>query len=150
MKKFRFPLKSVSTVRALREVQAREQYSRSVQTLVLAEETLQTLRSRLAAVEEMIAQGRKHTFRPADEATFVEALHLEEAQVSRAAADVAKARHEMELHRQNWLITRRDLRLIEKLETKARETHRLACDREEQAAMDDRASAASARTASAA
>ncbi len=150
MKKFRFSLKSVSTVRALREVQAREQYSRSVHALVAAEEMLQTLRARLVAVEEMITQGRQHTFRSADQTTFIEALRLEETQVFQAEATVAKARHEMELTRQNWLITRRDLRLIEKLETSAREKHRLASDREEQAAMDDRSSATSARTAHAA
>jgi len=41
MKKFRFPLRSVETVRSIRELRAREQFSYTVHAFVTAEEHLQ-------------------------------------------------------------------------------------------------------------
>ena len=48
MKRFRFPLRSVETVRSIRELRAREQFSLSVHAFVTAEEYLQLLQTRLA------------------------------------------------------------------------------------------------------
>ena len=60
-------------------------------------------------------------------------------------AELNSARREMESARQAWLESRRGVRVIEKLEHKARAAHQLDLERENQAAMDDRASAQAMR-----
>jgi len=54
MKKFRFPLRSVTTIRNLREVRAREQFSAAVRVYVLADERLQTIRAKLTELEDIL------------------------------------------------------------------------------------------------
>ena len=145
MKKFCFPLRSVATVRSLREIRAREQFSATVQAYVAAEEHLQELRARLVELEDILRSGRAKTFRAGDEASFLEAFKKETVRATRAAAETAKARAAMEAARQAWLESRCDVRVIEKLEQKARGEHRREADREDQAALDDRTSALAAR-----
>jgi flagellar export protein FliJ len=43
--------------------------------------------------------------------------------------------------REQWIATRRDVRVIENLEHKARENYRRECEHEEQAQLDDRVNA---------
>lgn len=147
MKKFRFPLRSVATVRSMRELRAREQFSLAVHTYVTAEERLQLLRGRLAALEEVLRNGRTQTFRAGDEATFLEAYRAETIAATKAAVELEKVRAAMEAARQAWLVSRRDLKVVESLEQKARANHRRETEREDQAALDDRTSALAARAA---
>lgn len=147
MKKFRFPLRSVATVRSLRELRAREHFSLAVHAFVVAEEHLQALRGRLAALEEVLRNGRNQTFRAGDEASFLEAYKTETIAATKASAEVEKARASMEAARQAWLGSRRDLKVVESLEQNARATHRREVEREDQAALDDRTSALAARAA---
>ncbi|MFT3783284.1 MAG: flagellar FliJ family protein [Nibricoccus sp.] len=147
MKKFRFPLRSVATLRSLRELKAREQFSEAVHAFVTAEEFLQMVRERVAALENVLRSGRAQTFRAGDEASFLEAYRVETSAAARAAAEVEKARAAMETARQAWLGTRRDVKVVENLETKAKAAHRREVDREDQAALDDRTSAIAARAA---
>ena len=145
MKKFRFPLRSVETVRSIRELRAREQFSHAVHAFVTAEGQLQLLQARLAELEDILRSGRKHSFRAGDEASFLKAYKTETDAVSKAADALEKARAEMEAARQNWLTARRNLRVVESLEQKSRVKHRHETEREDQAALDDRTSALSAR-----
>jgi len=147
MKKFHFPLKSVATVRTLHELRAREQFSLAVHAYVEAGERLQLLQTRLARLEETLRSARSRTFRAGDEVSFLEAYKAETSATAKAATEVAKASDAMENARQAWLGTRRDLRVVESLEQKARATHRYETEREDQAALDDRSSALSARAA---
>jgi flagellar FliJ protein len=148
MKKFRFPLHSVETVRSIRELRAREQFSLSVHVFVTAEERLQLLQTRLTELEAILRSGRSRTFRAGDAASFLEAYKTETTAVTKAAAELEKARAAMEAARQFWLGARRNLRVVENLEQKARAIHRHEVEREDQAALDDRTSALSARAAS--
>jgi flagellar export protein FliJ len=145
MKKFRFPLRSVATVRSLREMRAREQFSAAVQTYVAAEQQLKEIRARLTELEEMLRNGRGKTFRPGDEAAFLEAFKNEAVRATKAAAEASRTRAAMEAARQAWLESRRDVRVIEKLEFKARGEHAREAEREDQAALDDRTNALAAR-----
>ncbi len=145
MKKFRFPLRSVATVRSMIELRAREQFSRAVQACVAAEKKLTLQRERVAELESIIRSGRLSRFRAADQATFMAAFKDETAVITTLTADLNSARREMESARQAWLESRRDVRVIEKLEQRARATHQRELERENQAAMDDRASALAAR-----
>jgi flagellar export protein FliJ len=145
MKKFRFPLRSVATVRNLMELRAREQFSRTVQACVAAENSLVTQRERVAELETILRSGRLQRFRPADQATFMAAFKDESALVTKLTAELNSARREMESARQAWLESRRDVRVIESLEQKARLAHSRELERENQAAMDDRVGAMVAR-----
>lgn len=147
MKKFRFPLRSVTTVRTLAELRARERFSDAVHAYAAAEQHLAALRRRVAELEEILLSGRTHRFRPADEAAFLEAFKLETVAAAKAEIALNEARSAMETARTAWLESRRDLRLMENLEGKARQHYRRDCEREEQAALDDRTNALAARTA---
>lgn len=149
MKRFHFPLRSVATVRSMRELRAREQFSLCVHACVTAEENLRTLQIRLAALEEVLRTGRARTFRAGDEASFMAAYHDETAATTKAEAELERARAAMEKARQSWLASRRDLKVVENLEQKARAIYRHDVEREDQAALDDRTNALSARAAAA-
>jgi flagellar FliJ protein len=126
-------------------MRAREQFSAAVQGYVAAEQQLKEIRARLSELEEMLRNGRGKIFRPGDEAAFLEAFKNEAVRATRAAAETAKARAAMEAARQAWLESRRDVRVIEKLEVKARSEHTREGEREDQAALDDRTNALAAR-----
>lgn len=145
MKKFRFPLSSVGTVRSMKELRARENFSRAVQSYVEAENRLQALRTRLTEFEEILRSGRGRAFRAADQVSFLAAFQEDNARVTKMESDLVKVRQELEIARQAWLESRRDVRVIEKLETKARLLHRQQREHEEQLAMDDRTNARTAR-----
>jgi len=145
MKKFRFPLRSVATVRSMIELRAREQFSRCVQACVAAEKNLVTQRERVAELESILRSGRLTRFRAADQATFMAAFKDETAVITKFTAELNSARREMESARQAWLESRRDVRVIENLEQKARTAHLHEVERENQAAMDDRTGAMVAR-----
>lgn len=147
MKKFRFSLRTVETVRSIRELKGREQFSIAVHAYVTAGEYLQMMKARLTALEGILRSGRAQTFRAGDQASFMEAYKNETTATAKAAAEVEKARVAMEAARQAWLGTRRDLRVVESLEQKARTAHRREVEREDQAALDDRTSALAARAA---
>ncbi|MGC4072172.1 MAG: flagellar FliJ family protein [Nibricoccus sp.] len=145
MKKFRFPLRSVATVRNMIELRAREQFSRCVQACVATEKRLVAQRERVAELETIIRSGRLSRFRPADQSTFMAAFKDETSIVTKITAELNSARREMESARQAWLESRRDVRVIENLEQKARAAHQQEMERENQAAMDDRTGAMVAR-----
>lgn len=146
MKKFRFPLRSVATVRNLAELRARENFSKAVQLFAEAERRLQVIRARLVEYEDSMRAARTVAFRAADQVTFLAALKEETLAATKTEAEISTARQAMEVARQAWLVTRRDVRVIEKLETKARFVHRHDLEREEQAALDDRTCGIVART----
>ena len=147
MKKFRFPLRTVATVRNLAELRARERFSAAVQVFMEAESNLKSIRARLAEFEQLLLARRGQAFRPAEEAGFLNALKQETVLATKAEAEVATARQNLEAARQAWLESRRDVRVIENLETKARHAHTREVERENQAAMDDRTNAIMGRAA---
>jgi flagellar FliJ protein len=145
MKKFRFPLRSVATLRRLRETERRELFAAAVHAYTAAEEALAEVNSRIAELEGIIAHERVGRFRPADHVAFLQALADEKVRKTEVQARVAQAKLDMERERQAWLESRRDMRLVEILETKARGVHRREYEREEQALLDDRTNALAAR-----
>ena len=147
MKKFRFPLRSVATVRSLAELRARERFSAAVHAFLESERRLGEIRARLRQLEERMRAGRGHTFRGAEQAAFLAEFSQETVLATKTEAEVAEARSALEIARHAWLESRRDVRVIENLETKARRAHSVEVERENQAAMDDRASALAARAA---
>jgi flagellar FliJ protein len=137
MKKFRFPLRTVATLRGLQELRARETFAAAVRTYVQAEKVLAEIRQRLAELREILLNERRATFRARDQASFLEAFHNETVRETEGKCEVVSAKNAMELRRQEWLETRRGVKLIANLEHKARETHRHTGDREMQGELDE-------------
>lgn len=145
MKKFRFPLTSVATVRSIAELRARERFSKAVQVYVESENRLKALRARLAEFEAVLRTGRLGAFRAADQASFLAAFKADTVRATKMEAETAELRQVLETARQAWLESRRDVRVVENLHAKARQVHRHELEREDQAALDDRTSALAAR-----
>jgi len=139
MKKFTFSLKSVGIVRQARELRLREAFSVALRAVVEAEQALARIRREQAEFERGMIAERVRAFRPADQVAFLHAHQILLVRERGAVADVERTVVERELRRTEWLGSRRDLRLIEKLEQTARQEYRIEEDRETQRMLDDRA-----------
>jgi flagellar export protein FliJ len=149
MKRFRFPLQSVSTVRAWREQEAREQFAAAMHQLVAAEEALQQAHRRVEEVETLLRNGRLTAFRPAEQAGFLAAYHEELALAERAAQTRQDARAATDRAREHWQTRRGELRAVNQLEHRARLVHRLDEERAEQGSLDEIASIRASRASAA-
>jgi len=145
MKKFRFPLRTVAVVRNLSELRARENFSKAFQVYSEIESRLQASRARVSQLEDMLRSGRTASFRASDQVTFMSAIRAEAINATKIEAELTASRKTLEAARQAWLETRRDVRIIEKLEGQARLEHRQELEREIQADLDDRTSGIVAR-----
>ncbi len=145
MKRFRFPLQAVSTVRVWKEAKAREALAAAVQAYVVAEERLGALRQEADDLEEIVRRARANAFKPADQAAFLHAYSIAANAVIEGERGVAEANANLEQARAEWRDARAALKAVESLEKRSRERHRLENAREEQAALDERAAALHAR-----
>lgn len=147
MKKFRFSLHSVAVQRKLKEDEKRERFAAAVGAQAFAEQAVERIEGVIRELEQTIASARAGHYRPADQVSFLQALATERARLTQAISELAKARAAVDVARQAWIEARRDVRLIDTLESKARAAHRQAWEREEQATLDDRVNALLARNA---
>lgn len=147
MKRFRFPLRPVTVVRAHQELRARERFAAAVHAYVEAQETLARTRVRMQALEASLFAGRAQTFRPAEAALLFADYRRECAAEVETERAVIAARDEMAKKREDYLEAHRKLEVVHRLEDKARALHRRECDREEQAEFDDYAGRRRLKTA---
>jgi flagellar FliJ protein len=145
MKKFTFPLRSVGTVRAMRELRAREAFTEALHAYLAAEERLGQAREQRRRLEDILVASRGATLRPADQVTYLNAYHDELTRERQAAQERAAAKTELDQRREVWVNARRDLRVIENLEVKARQVYRHELEYEEQKLLDDRTNATAGR-----
>jgi flagellar biosynthesis chaperone FliJ len=150
MKRFRFPLRSVGVVRSAHEMRRREQLSAAIQAEAQAERARDAVRQELRELESVMAAARGTRFRATEQIAFLEAQRRLVDREREAAAALLKASEQREECRVAWLLARRDLRLVENLEQRARAAHRREEEREAQLALDDRTNALASRAASAA
>jgi|GEM_PF-481368 len=153
MKKFRFPLKPVAILREHRQARAREAFAAAVHVFVQAEECMAAKRGELRNLETVMQDGRRATFRAADEISFWDAYRRVCDEERQSEQVVREKRAAMEESRRNYLEAHRAVKVIEKLEQKARTEHRLEMEHEAQLETDEiagmrvsRRSAASAHT----
>lgn len=137
MKRFRFPLRPVSVLRAHQELRAREVFAASVHTYVSAEEELAAMRRRLAQFETALFAGRHEAFSAAEEAHNLNGYRRECEATVRAERAMIEAREMMERRRAEYIEAHRKLEVIHRLEAKARTEHRVAANRAEQAEFDE-------------
>jgi len=141
MKKFRFPLRSVQTVRSIRELRARELFSLSIAELARATAEAGAAASRLSGLQQVLLAERGSLFRPAEQVSFLQAIEVAKHDLVKAQNSVATATVRRDECREAWIATRMDVRIIENLEKKARQEYLREFEREEQAALDDRSNA---------
>jgi flagellar FliJ protein len=137
MKKFRFPLRPVAVLRAHRQARAREAFAAAVHGYVQAEEHLAGVRARRTELETVMHDGRRATFRAADEVAFWGAYRLVCADEISSERALIEARARMEERRQDYIEAHRDVKIVDKLESKARTLHRLEAAREAQLDLDE-------------
>ena len=145
MKKFNFSLRSVGTVRAMRELRAREAFTEALHAYLAAEERLQQAREQRRKLEDILVNSRGATLRPPDQVTYINAYQDELARERQAAQESAAAKAELDERRELWVNARRDLRVIENLDVKARQVYRHELEYEEQKLLDDRTNATAGR-----
>lgn len=140
MKKFRFPLRPVAVLRSHQELKAREAFAKAVHAYVLAEKRLAGVRAHMAELEAILFQGRRDRFSAGETAAFYRAYRAECATEVAAEREVIAARAEMQAKRAAYLEANRKVKVIQRLEDKARADHRRESDRAEQAEFDELAS----------
>ncbi len=137
MKRFRFPLRPVAVLRAHQETRAREAFASAVHRYIQAEEELARTRVRMRALEAELFSGREKSFR-ADQAALLLADYRREcASEAEVERQTIAAREQVQQRRNDYLEAHRKLEVVNRLESKARATHRHELDREEQAEFDD-------------
>lgn len=144
MKRFRFSLQSVATLRELRELRARENLAAAIRLCEQAELALADARARRELLEDLVRSGRAFTLRAAEHVAFVCALRAATEEESAAEHAVAQAHARRDQQLSEYYEAARALKVLTNLEIRAREAHRLACDREEQNALDERSTISAA------
>jgi flagellar protein FliJ len=137
MKRFKFSLRPVATLRSHRELRAREEFAAAIHAFSRAEQQLAVVRGRLAQLGQAIAGGRSERFRPGEESQSLAAYTRECGNEKQGQQSVATAAAEKEKRRVSYLSAHRDLEAVKRLEQQARLKHRQATDRAEQAEYDD-------------
>ncbi|MBP7141361.1 MAG: flagellar FliJ family protein [Opitutaceae bacterium] len=145
MKRFQFPLKSVVVVREAREARARDAFIAAVRAVMLAESEVGRIVAEKTAIEKMLLAERQPAFHAAEQVAFIRSHQRLVTREGEARAAVCTAQQVREQRRQDWMETRRDVRLIEKLRTSALGVYRRESEREAQRLLDDHTNAAVAR-----
>lgn len=141
MKKFQFSLRSVQTVRSIHEMRAREAFSAAVHAVLLAEEKLNEIQRQELVIEGAMRDGRGSIVRPFEQVALLQEQEMLKSRRKIASEELSKASEKRETCRQAWIHARRDLKVIDNLETKARQHYRRECEVEEQKLIDDRTNA---------
>ncbi len=139
MKRFRFPLRPVVVMRANRELRAREALAAALAVCGQADDRLAAVRGRLGDLEAVIRESRRGTFRAAEGAAFSQAHRRECSAELDAQKQVAAARAALDKRRDACIEANRHLKVITRLEEKARTRHQQELLRVEQAEIDEMA-----------
>jgi flagellar FliJ protein len=137
MKKFRFPLQPVGVLRAHQELRAREAFAAAVHHYVQAEERLAALRKRVAELAEVLFHGRSDRFLAADAASLHRVYRGECQAVIEVEREVIEARDAMNGRRKEYIEANRRLKIVHRLEERARERHRFEVQRAGQNELDE-------------
>lgn len=137
MKRFHFPLRPVAVIRAHKELRAREAFAASVHVYVQTEERLASTRARVADLEQLLFAGRSGRFIAADAAALFRVYKMECHAELETEREVIAARDTMNLRRSEYIEANRQLKIIHRLEDKARDKNRLENARIEQNELDE-------------
>lgn len=138
MKKFRFTLQPVQTLRGLQEMRAREGFAAAIRAVTARRDDLQRQQVRVTAFVESLVAGRRRGFAGGTQAAFLRGYHEELLAEKRANDALAEAEKAREVARQRWVDAHLQLQLVHKLRDKARGRHQVELLRFEQAQLDER------------
>jgi flagellar export protein FliJ len=128
----------------LRELRARENLAASIRICERTEIALADARARRELLEDLVRSGRASTLRAAEHVAFLGALYSASNDESAARREVDQAHATRDRRLSEYYDAARALKVLTNLEIRARASHRLAAEREEQTALDERASIAGA------
>ena len=137
MKRFHFPLRPVAVLRAHKELRAREAFAASVHVYVQTEERLALTRTRVADLEQLLFAGRSGRFVAADAAALFRVYRTESHAELETEREVIAARDAMNQRRTEYIEANRQLKIIHRLEEKARDKNRAENARIEQNELDE-------------
>jgi flagellar FliJ protein len=145
MKRFRFRLASVRSLRELAEGRARENFGRAQKTVADATDHLRAAEQTRIQLTASLSGARATVFRPVEQIAGFGALRQAGQAEAEAARRLAAAQQSLAQARELWLASRRDLQVMQRLEERARLAHRTEADRAEQSLLDELAALATAR-----
>jgi len=137
MKRFHFPLRPVAVLRAHKELRAREAFAASVHAYVQTEERLALTRTRMTELEQLLFAGRSGRFLAADAAALFRVYRTESQAEMTTEREVIAARDLMNQRRAEYIEANRQMKIIQRLEEKAREKNRAENARIEQNELDE-------------
>ena len=137
MKRFRFPLRPVSVLRAHREARAREAFAAALHRHATAQDDLRRIGVRMRALEAALFNDREKNFRPAEAALLLADYRRECAAESESERLVIVARDAAQKARLEYLEAHRQLEVVNRLEEKAKTAHRLENNKAEQSELDE-------------
>lgn len=137
MKRFHFPLRPVAVLRAHKELRAREAFAASVHAYVETEERLATTRARVSDLEGLLFAGRSGQFAAAEAAALFRVYRTECHAEVETEREVFAAKDLMNQRRSEYIEANRQLKIIHRLEEKARTKNRVENARIEQNELDE-------------
>ena len=138
MKKFRFTLQPVATLRNLQEMRASEAFSGANRRLAECGAALERQQLRVAQFVETLIMRRCAAMPGSLQASFMQAYRGELAEENSAQDALTKARSEQEAARKRWIEAHLQVKLVEKLRGRANERYRTELVHFEQRQLDDR------------
>ena len=138
MKKFRFTLQPVATLRNLQEMRASEAFSGASRRLTECGEALERQQLRVAQFVEALIVRRTTGLPGSMHASFMQAYRGELAEEKNAGDALEKARTEQEAARKRWIDAHLQVKLVDKLRARARERFQTELIHFEQRQLDDR------------
>lgn len=138
MKKFRFTLQPVATLRNLQEMRASEAFSGANRRLAECGAALERQQLRVAQFVEALIVQRGVAMPGSLQASFMQAYRGELAEEKSAQDALAKASSEQEAARKRWVDAHLQVKLVEKLRGRAKERYRTELVHFEQRQLDDR------------
>ncbi len=137
MKRFHFSLRPVAVVRSHCEARAREALAAAIREADLAGGQLAAARTRVAELAVVIMASRRESLPARDQAAFSQIFRRECGAEAEAEKQLASARQSIGQRREAFLEARRQMKIVTRLEERARAQHRLATLRAEQADIDE-------------
>ena len=137
MKPFLFRLESVLTLRTREEERARDACSVAMKNQATAARELRAGNGELDACHAALSSRRSGTTNRTEQILLLSALQNQQSNCERLIARCAAADREVAARRGDLLIARRKREALSKLRDRQRGTHRIAQDRQEEAAIAD-------------
>lgn len=148
MKRFRFPLRPVAVIRAHRELVAQQALGVATAALTAAETEVANCRNRLDTLNRAIAGSREGGLRVGLQVAALQAYKQEKAGEVAALKQQEQARAERARRHAVCVEAHRALKVVQKLEERARARHQAEMIRQEQSEIDERAAFAAVRSRS--